>query len=91
MQKVLTNWLCDFLVSSVLRPEITGKHSEKFLKNAENKYLVKIKRIPHTEIQANREPIFSILPAGVEVGAARPLPPPVTPLVPMTSTNELCT
>jgi len=39
----LANWLCRQLVSSVLTPEITGKHSEIFLKNAENKNLLKSK------------------------------------------------
>jgi len=65
--------------SPVLTPEITGKHSEKFLKNAKNKNLLKIKRILITEIQANRRPIFYMLPAR---GAARtPDLPSVTPLI----------
>jgi len=29
--------------TNILKPEITGKHSEKFLKNAENKNLLKSK------------------------------------------------
>ena len=59
----------------------TGKHSEKFLKNAKNKNLLKIKRILNTEIQGNRGPIFYIFPAR-GVGAARtPASPSVTPLL----------
>jgi len=51
----------------------TRKHSEKFLKNAKNKNLLKIKRILNTEIQANRGPIFHVWL--VRGGRRAPLPP----------------
>jgi len=57
---MLANWLCDELDSFVLTPEINEKYSKVFLKNAKNKNLVKIKRIPNREIQASRGPIFYI-------------------------------
>jgi len=57
---MLANWLCDELDSFVLTPEINEKYSKVILKNAKNKNLVKIKRIPNREIQASRGPIFYI-------------------------------
>jgi len=60
--------------SSVLTPEISGKHTEKFLKSAENKNLLKIKIILNTEIQANRGSHYLHL-ACQEGGGAHPLPP----------------
>jgi len=56
----MANCLCDELDSFLLTPEINRKYSKIFLKNAENKNLVKIKRIPNSEIQASSEPIFYI-------------------------------
>ena len=79
IQKILSNWLCAKLDSSVLTPETTGKHSEKFLENAKNKNLLKIKRILNNEIQTNRGPFSYICPS--RGGGAPPCPPSVTPLV----------
>jgi len=39
IQKILAMWLCSKLDLSVLTSEITGKESEKFLKNAKTKNL----------------------------------------------------
>ena len=47
-------WRIGYAINRIrLYQQITGKHSEKFLKNATNKNLLKIKRI-NTKIQANR-------------------------------------
>jgi len=73
IQKILSNWLCAKLDSSVLTPETTGKHSEKFLENAKNKNLLKIKRILNNEIQTNRKPFSYICPS--RGGRRAPLPP----------------
>jgi len=43
---------------SILKPEITGKHSKNLPKNAKNNNLLKTKKILNTEIQT--EPGFYI-------------------------------
>jgi len=53
--------------------EINENHSEKFLRNAKNKNLLKIKRILITEIQANRGAHF--LHLACQGGRRAPLPP----------------
>jgi len=73
IQKILAMWLCSKLDLSVLTSEITGKESEKFLKNAKTKNLWKIKRILNTEIQANRGAHF--LHLACQGGRRAPLPP----------------
>jgi len=60
------------LDSFLLTPEITGKHSDKFLKNAKNKNLLKITRI-NTEIQTNRGAHF--LHLAWQAGRRSLLPP----------------
>jgi len=63
------------LDSFLLTPEIPGKHSKKFLKNAKNENLLKFKRI-NTEIQDKRGAHF--LHLACQGGDAHPSPPPVS-------------